>query len=145
MITSCEVSLRWMPKTSLMIKSTSVPVMAWCHQATSHYLRQCRSKIMLPLRYKEFLSRVSCQKGPTRHVYAWQIGPFWQDTPDAFFDAGRKCENSQLTAISLYTLMARWVSPRSTWLSPVKENNNKIRFRLKKLKSDHCQSKYISA
>ena len=25
-------------------------------------------------------SRVSCQKGPTRHAYAWQIGPFWQDT-----------------------------------------------------------------
>ena len=24
--------------------------------------------------------RVSCQKGPTRHAYAWQIGPFWQDT-----------------------------------------------------------------
>ena len=27
-------------------------------------------------------SRVSCQKGPTRHAYAWQIGPFWQDTLD---------------------------------------------------------------
>ena len=26
------------------------------------------------------LSMVSCQKGPTRHTYAWQIGPFWQDT-----------------------------------------------------------------
>ena len=26
------------------------------------------------------ISRVSCQKGPTRHAYAWQIGPFWQDT-----------------------------------------------------------------
>ena len=25
-------------------------------------------------------SRVSCQKGPTRHAYAWQIGPFGQDT-----------------------------------------------------------------
>ena len=25
------------------------------------------------------ISRVSCQKGPTRHAYAWQIGPFWQD------------------------------------------------------------------
>ena len=25
---------------------------------------------------------VSCQKGPTRHAYAWQIGPFWQDTLD---------------------------------------------------------------
>ena len=23
---------------------------------------------------------VSCQKGPTRHAYAWQIGPFLQDT-----------------------------------------------------------------
>ena len=26
------------------------------------------------------LSMVSCQKGPTRHAYAWQIGPFWQGT-----------------------------------------------------------------
>ena len=25
---------------------------------------------------------VSCQKGPTRHAYAWQIGPFWQDALD---------------------------------------------------------------
>ena len=25
---------------------------------------------------------VSCQKGPTRHAYTWQIGPFWQDTLD---------------------------------------------------------------
>ena len=25
-------------------------------------------------------SRVSCKKGPTRHAYPWQIGPFWQDT-----------------------------------------------------------------
>ena len=23
---------------------------------------------------------VSCQKGPTRHAYAWQIGPFLMDT-----------------------------------------------------------------
>ena len=28
------------------------------------------------------ISMVSCQKGPTRHAYAWQIGPFWQDTID---------------------------------------------------------------
>ena len=25
---------------------------------------------------------VSCQKGPTRHAYAWQIEPFWSDTLD---------------------------------------------------------------
>ena len=30
----------------------------------------------------EDMSMVSCQKGPTRHAYAWQIGPFWQDTLD---------------------------------------------------------------
>ena len=30
------------------------------------------------------MSRVSCQKGPTRHAYAWQIGPFWQDTLNVF-------------------------------------------------------------
>ena len=28
---------------------------------------------------------VSCQKGPTRYAYAWQIGPFWQDTLDMYF------------------------------------------------------------
>ena len=28
------------------------------------------------------ISMVSCQKGPNRHAYAWQIGPFWQDTLD---------------------------------------------------------------
>ena len=28
------------------------------------------------------ISRVSCEKGPTRHAYAWQIGPFWRDTLD---------------------------------------------------------------
>ena len=27
---------------------------------------------------------VSCQKGPTRHTYAWQIGPFWQDIPSMY-------------------------------------------------------------
>ena len=29
-------------------KSTLVQVMAWCHQATSHYLSQCWPKFMLP-------------------------------------------------------------------------------------------------
>ena len=27
-----------------------------------------------------YLSMVSCQKGPTRHAYAWPIGLFWQDS-----------------------------------------------------------------
>ena len=32
--------------------------------------------------------RVSCQKGPTHHAYAWQIGPFWQDTLDLCLISG---------------------------------------------------------
>ena len=28
------------------------------------------------------MSRVYRQKGPTRNAYAWQVGPFWQDTLD---------------------------------------------------------------
>ena len=28
------------------------------------------------------VSRVSCQKGPTRNSYTWPIGPFWQYTLD---------------------------------------------------------------
>ena len=27
-------------------------------------------------------SKVSCQKGPTHHAHAWQIGLFWLDTLD---------------------------------------------------------------
>ena len=35
-----------------------------------------------PWLHVSFISMVSYQKGPTRHAYAWQIGPFWQDTLD---------------------------------------------------------------
>ena len=34
---------------------------------------------------------VSCQKGPTRHAYAWQIGPFWQDTLDFWVASSWQC------------------------------------------------------
>ena len=37
---------------------------------------------------------VSCQKGPTRHAYAWQIAPFWQDTLDicCSISTGQSCK-----------------------------------------------------
>ena len=38
---SCEIGLRWMPLDLNDKKSTLVQVMAWCRQATSHYLSQC--------------------------------------------------------------------------------------------------------
>ena len=49
---SSELALqRWMSQDLLMIKSTLVQVMAWCRQATSHYLSQwwpiCRHMVSL--------------------------------------------------------------------------------------------------
>ena len=38
---SYDNALRWMPQDLNDDKSTLVQVMAWCHQATSHYLSQC--------------------------------------------------------------------------------------------------------
>ena len=41
-------ALRWMPRDLTDDKSTLVQVMAWCRQATSHYLSQCWPSSMLP-------------------------------------------------------------------------------------------------
>ena len=38
---SHDNALQWMPQDLTDDKSTLVQVMAWCHQATSHYLSQC--------------------------------------------------------------------------------------------------------
>ena len=38
---SYDNALQWMPQVLTDDKSTLVPVMAWCRQATSHYLSQC--------------------------------------------------------------------------------------------------------
>ena len=37
------------------------------------------SQVLLEQAQWSHVSIVSCQKGPTCHAYAWQIGPFWQD------------------------------------------------------------------
>ena len=41
-------ALRWMPQNIIDDKSTLVQVMAWCRQATSHYLSQCWLRSMSP-------------------------------------------------------------------------------------------------
>ena len=45
---SCEIVLIWMPLDFIDDQSTLVQVMAWCHQATSHYLSQCWPRSLLP-------------------------------------------------------------------------------------------------
>ena len=41
-------ALRWMPQNITDDKSTLVQVIAWCRQATSHYLSQCWPKSLSP-------------------------------------------------------------------------------------------------
>ena len=45
---SCEIALRGMPRDFTDDKSTLVQVLAWCRQATSHYLGQCWPRYILP-------------------------------------------------------------------------------------------------
>ena len=47
-VISYEIALRWIPLDLTDDKSTLVQVMAWCHQATSHYLSQCWPRSMSP-------------------------------------------------------------------------------------------------
>ena len=63
---------------------------------------------------------VSCQKGPTRHAYAWQIWPLWQDTLElfpkaAFADWSRsKCHIKTCQHMALNSLCAGIII-RKTW------------------------------
>ena len=45
---SCEIALIWMPLDFTDDQSTLVQVMAWCHQATNHYLSQCWPRFLSP-------------------------------------------------------------------------------------------------
>ena len=45
---SCKIALRWMPLDLTDDKSTLIQVMAWCLQATSHYLSQCWPRSLSP-------------------------------------------------------------------------------------------------
>ena len=45
---SYEISLKWMSLDFTDDESTLVKVMAWCHQATSHYLSQCWPRSLSP-------------------------------------------------------------------------------------------------
>ena len=44
----CEIAIRSMPQYLTDHESTLVQVMAWCRQATSHYLSQCWPRSMSP-------------------------------------------------------------------------------------------------
>ena len=61
----CEIALRWMPENFMKEKSALVQVMAWCHQATSHYMSQCWPRSM-------------SSNGVTRPQWVKSLQPIWR-------------------------------------------------------------------
>ena len=71
---------------------------------------------------------VSCQKGPTRHAYAWQIGPFWQDTLDM-------CQWIGLALVpTMACLFTRFLYLKQCWVIwPLETNVSDIWFKIQNM------------
>ena len=65
------------------------------------------------------MSRVSCQKGPTHHAYAWQIGPFWQDT----LDVGIPVSQAQPALMVIKLPRHPWRVKASISITPMKHQH----------------------
>ena len=78
--TSCEIALRWMPQDFADDKSTLVQVMAWCRQATSHYLDQCWPRSISPygVARPRWVKRMLCFLCPPAcNSYRWSLIQRW--------------------------------------------------------------------
>ena len=79
MIISCEIRFRWMPQNTYDDKSTLVLVMAWCRQATSHYLNQCWPRpptpygITKPQWIFQYHSIILTHWGRVTHMYVGKL------------------------------------------------------------------------
>ena len=74
MCTSCEIALRWLPQIAFDEKSRLVQEMAWCHQATSHYINQswCRSMSSYSVTRPQWVNRLWIVPG---HYKIQYLGP----------------------------------------------------------------------
>ena len=79
---SCGIALTWKPQDLADDKSTLVQAMAWCRQASSHYLSQGWPSSLSPYgvtrpqwvkltRYPIFI------RHPISHPYRWAMGVLW--------------------------------------------------------------------
>ena len=92
---SCMVSKPWLPagesclltapaNWAIKLKPSTPGILVVSHTLArkhSHIYRCINNAV----RWHYNMSRVSWQKSPTSHAYAWQIMPFWQDTLDVNF------------------------------------------------------------
>ena len=72
---SSEIALTWKPQDLTDDKSTLVQIMAWCRQATSHYLSQCRPRSMSPngVTRPQWVNTLSPRQDFWRLVHSWDM------------------------------------------------------------------------
>ena len=74
---SHDNALSWMPQDLADDKSTLVQVMAWCHQATSHYLSQCWLSSLSPYGVARPFSNAFSRM---KMIEFWFQGTLWNST-----------------------------------------------------------------
>ena len=92
---------RWMPWDLTDDKSTSVQVMAWCHQATSHYLSQCWPSSMSPYG----VTRPQWVNSP---LLQWDIDGLVQDCSNSSALAMELLQSCTKPSICTHTLEHHW-------------------------------------
>ena len=78
--TGSEIALRQIPQHLTNENSTLVPVIAWCHQAPSHYLSQCWPEVLIKInKIKEKNnSNTFFSEADETKVCSWEAGPSQQ-------------------------------------------------------------------
>ena len=78
-VISWEIALIWMSLDSTEDQSTLVQVMAWCLQATSHYLSQCWPRSLLPYSVTRPQWVNQDESSPSNACQVIRLTIYWQD------------------------------------------------------------------
>ena len=114
------IAFRWMPLDLTDDESTLVQVMAWCSQATNHYLSQCWPRFMSPYgiigpqKVKEIISHTSQDKWI---LFLVEIG-FQFKSKTYISIPGRDCVEkapSQWKVTLHCNVVSHWLGPFTKW------------------------------
>ena len=118
---SHDNALRWMTQDLTDDKSTLVQVMAWCRQATSHYLSQCWLSSVLPY-------GIANPQWVNVYGWSWDLLRWWSPSSmwtvlqSIFKYHHRGCLNnptfSNLGGWGLGAFLMQW-PPSATWAGPL--------------------------
>ena len=113
----CEVNISWFVGNPVNLCNKIM----FIHKQPVHLKNQCMVRALLcfavgqvsHILQRYFTSMVSSQKGPTRHAYAWQIGPFCQDTLDLHW-GNHDCPSASEASLTNVDKLITWIQ-RELW------------------------------